>query len=94
MASTSQPEIIVYTNGPGCQPCKATKRKLDKLGLEYDEVDATNELFAAEARGWAKAFDLDTVTPIVLVAPRGGQVTDAWSGFRPDRLDSLTLSVR
>lgn len=32
--------ITVYTQ-PSCQPCKATKRWLDKRGITFTEVDVT-----------------------------------------------------
>lgn len=90
MTSTSQPEIIVYTNGPGCMPCRATKRELKKLGLEAEELDARDELIADEARAYAAHWSLGLETPLVLVA-RGGQVIDAWTGHRPDRIRSLAV---
>lgn len=87
--TTSQPEIQVYTNGPACMPCRATKRELKKLGLECEELDARDELIADEARAYAARFNLGLETPLILVA-RGGQVIDAWTGHRPDRLRALT----
>ncbi|QJW38099.1 hypothetical protein [Cellulosimicrobium protaetiae] len=52
--------------------------------------DARNELFADEARAYARRMGLDMTTPLVLIA-RGGQVIDAWTGYRPDRILSLAV---
>ncbi|WP_062954194.1 glutaredoxin family protein, partial [Nocardia farcinica] len=45
-------EIKVYTR-PNCQPCKATKKKLDQLGAVYTLVDVTED---AEARDAIRAL--------------------------------------
>lgn len=77
-------DVIVYSQ-PGCMPCKATTRKLDKLGVEYTVTDVTADDAAAthvRAEGWQS-------TPVVEVV-RGGEVVAAWSGFRNDALNALT----
>lgn len=75
--------VTVYSQ-PGCMPCKATMRKLDKLGVEYTHTDVTTDDAAAAhlaAEGW-------TGTPVVEVA-RDGEIVAAWSGLRPDALNAL-----
>ena len=75
--------VTVYSQ-PGCMPCKATMRKLDKLGISYDHVDVTTDDTAAahlKAEGWQG-------TPVVEVT-RGGEVVAAWHGLRPDALTAL-----
>lgn len=77
-------DVIVYSQ-PGCMPCRATARKLDKLGVEYTVTDITDDDTAAahlKAEGWQG-------TPVVEVV-RDGEVVAAWSGFRNDALSALT----
>jgi glutaredoxin-like protein NrdH len=67
--------VTVYTK-PACVQCNATKRALDKAGVDYTTVDISQDEQAREAvmaMGHMQA-------PVV--------VTDDanWSGFRPDRL--------
>lgn len=78
----SSPSITVYSTGPRCQRCKATKRKLDSAGLvegrDYDYIDVTlpgNE----EHRDKAQSYGFPEAP--VVVSP-----TRSWSGFHPDYL--------
>lgn len=68
----------VYTK-TNCVQCDATKRYLDKAGVEYDTVDITQDPEALDmilGMGFSAA-------PVV--------VSDAgsWSGFQPDKLSLL-----
>jgi len=68
----------VYTK-PSCVQCDATKRYLDKAGVEYNTVDITQDPEALDmilGMGFSAA-------PVV--------VSDAgsWSGFQPDKLNLL-----
>ena len=65
--------MIVYSK-PDCQACVATKRKLDSLGITYEERDALANLDELRSMGHSAA-------PVV-VTPDG----ESWSGYRPDRL--------
>lgn len=68
--------ITVYTK-PGCQPCKATIRKLDKLGAEYDTVDLAEHPEAIDtikALGYLEA-------PVVVVGD------EHWSGYKPHHIE-------
>lgn len=74
------PEIIIGTL-PNCQPCKLTKRRMDRRGLKYVEVSLTDSdelATVVEAHGYKQA-------PVVLVTTTG----ESWSGFRPERVDAL-----
>jgi glutaredoxin-like protein NrdH len=73
--------VTVYTK-PACVQCNATKRALDKAGVDYTTVDISQDEQAREAvmaMGHMQA-------PVV--------VTDDayWSGFRPDRLKELAAA--
>lgn len=71
---------VIYTL-PDCQPCKASKRLLDREGIEYIETpigDAERAYIAS--LGYSSA-------PVV-VTPAGKH----WSGFQPDNLKALKLS--
>lgn len=66
---------------PNCVQCKFTKDKMDALGIDYEEVDMSqNPLALDEARslGYQSA-------PVVITE------TDHWSGFRIDKIKSLVL---
>lgn len=70
--------ITVYTK-PRCPQCDATKRHLEKKGVEFEAVDLTQD---SEAR--------DLVTSLgYLSAPVVVQGKDHFNGFRPDRLNEL-----
>lgn len=75
--------VVVYSQ-PGCMPCRATMRKLDSLGVDYEHKDVATDKTAAahlDAGGWRS-------TPVVEVI-RDGVVVSAWSGLRPDALKAL-----
>jgi len=73
--------VKVYTK-EACGPCTATKRKLKKNGVEFEEISIENTPGAREyiqSLGYAQA-------PVV--------VTDdaSWSGFEPDKLEALVVA--
>lgn len=71
--------ITVYSK-PACVQCTATKRKLDQLGIEYREVDLTEDVEAmARVTGWGYRE-----APVVEVDPH-----HHWSGNRPDLINRL-----
>jgi glutaredoxin-like protein NrdH len=56
-----------------------TKRMLDKIGVEYNTVDITEDSAAMEmvlGLGFKSA-------PVVITD------TDSWAGFNPDKINSL-----
>ena len=71
--------ITLYTK-PACVQCNATKKALDRAGLEYDMVDISMDDEA-----------LDYVMALGYVqAPVVEANGEHWSGFRPDRIKALT----
>ncbi|PTR31785.1 ribonucleoside-diphosphate reductase class Ib glutaredoxin subunit [Rhodococcus sp. OK519] len=74
--------ITVYTK-PACVQCNATYRALDKAGLEYDIVDISED---PEARDYVMALGY-LQAPVVVAGD------DHWSGFRPDRIKTLTANA-
>ncbi len=77
--------VTVYTSGPSCQACVLTKRHLDRRGITYTEEPLDGDNAAA-------AIELGfTTAPVVCVSVDG--VEDAWSGYRPDRIDRLVRAA-
>lgn len=74
--------IIVYTK-PACVQCNATKKALDRAGLDYELVDIS---INDEARDCVMALGY-------LQAPVVEANGDHWSGFRPERITSLAEQV-
>lgn len=70
--------ILVYAK-PGCPPCDATIRALEKLGLDYVKLDVTEDTVAYEACQLYGYLN----TPVVVAGDQN------WSGFRPDRIAAL-----
>ena len=70
--------ITVYTK-PACVQCDATKRALDKIGLEYNTVDATTD----EA-----VYDM-LVEKGFKAMPVVNAGDDWWSGFNPEKINGL-----
>jgi glutaredoxin-like protein NrdH len=73
--------LTVYTQ-PSCQPCKATKRWLDKRGIIYQEVDVTTSPKDAEA---IRALGFKEA-PVVIVSSGDPELDLMWSGFDPNNL--------
>lgn len=77
-------EVILYW-GEGCQPCKATKRWLEKKDVDYTAIEVTADN--------KDKYGISSV-PVVEVIERsesGGSLKDSWVGFRPDRLAGVLL---
>lgn len=74
--------ITVYTK-PACVQCTATKKALDKAGLEYTMVDISLD---DEARDYVMALG-HLQAPVVVAGE------DHWSGFRPDRIRALAVEA-
>ncbi|MBK4138487.1 glutaredoxin-like protein NrdH [Corynebacterium macginleyi] len=72
--------ITVYTK-PACVQCNATKKALDRAGLEYSVVDVTVD---NEARDYIMALGY-------VQAPVVEAHGEHWSGFRPDRIKNLAV---
>lgn len=70
--------ITVYTK-PSCQQCIATKKELERKGLEYVSLDVTEDEEAMN-----KVVQLGFRSMPVVVTEN-----DNWSGFRVDKLSAL-----
>ncbi|MCF3940629.1 redoxin NrdH [Gordonia tangerina] len=74
--------ITVYTK-PACVQCHATYKALDKQGLDYQVIDISVDESARDyvmSLGYLQA-------PVVVAGD------EHWSGFRPDRIKSLTTTA-
>jgi glutaredoxin-like protein NrdH len=71
--------ITVYTK-PACVQCNATFRALDKAGLDYATVDISTD---PEARDYVMSLGY-LQAPVVVAG------AEHWSGFRPDRITSIS----
>ncbi len=70
--------ITVYAK-PYCPQCDATKRQLERQGIEYSVIDITQDeqaLGQLLQAGFAQA-------PVVVTEQ------EAWSGYRPDKIRNL-----
>lgn len=86
-------KITLYTK-PRCVQCTATKRSLDKLGLEYTTIDVSQDKEALGriiAAGHLSAPVVEIDGEIVDESDaRGGPVmVSSWGGFRPDLIEKL-----
>ena len=70
--------ITVYTK-PACVQCNATKKALDRAGLDYNLVDISVD---DEARDYVMALGY-------VQAPVVEANGEHWCGFRPDRIKGL-----
>ncbi|EJC68251.1 glutaredoxin-like protein NrdH [Rhizobium sp. 1AS11] len=71
--------IIVYSK-PACVQCTATYRALDRLGVDYDIVDISQDAEALDrvrSLGYMQA-------PVVIAGEQH------WAGFRPDMISALS----
>lgn len=70
--------ITLYSK-ENCVQCKATVRKLEDLGVEYEYIDVV-----ADAEALDKIKSLGYLQAPVVITD-----TEHWSGYRPDKLKSL-----
>lgn len=73
--------ITIYSQ-PNCQPCKATKRWLDKRNITFQDIDVTTSPKDAEA---IRALGFKEA-PVVIVSTGDPETDLMWSGFIPDNL--------
>lgn len=69
----------VYTK-PNCVQCDATKRLMDKLGVEYTTVD-----IAENPQELEKLIQMGYKAAPVVITKDG----ESWAGFQPDKITSL-----
>lgn len=74
--------ITVYSK-PACVQCTATKKALDKAGLEYELIDISMD---DESRDYVMSLGYLSA-PVVVVDG------DHWCGYRPDRIKSLATAA-
>jgi glutaredoxin-like protein NrdH len=74
--------ITVYTK-PGCQPCRATLRALQRAGIDYEAVDITVD---AETHDFVMSLG-HLQAPVVVGSDRH------WSGHRPDHIADLAQDI-
>lgn len=70
--------VVIYTL-PSCVQCDTTKRMMQKINVSYQEVDLSEN---EDAYQMVKALGY-SAAPVVFAGD------DHWSGFRPDRIQSL-----
>ena len=74
-------KVVTVYSKPNCVQCNFTKQYLDNNGIEYREVDITQDEQAMrdiKLAGYLQA-------PVVAV----NGLDNSWAGFRPDRLAEL-----
>jgi glutaredoxin-like protein NrdH len=72
---------ITLLSKNACVQCSATKRALDKAGLEYTEINVTEN-----EEAYDRAISLGHMAaPVVIVEETG----ENWAGFRPEKIASL-----
>ena len=74
--------ITVFTK-PNCVQCNATKRALDKQGLDYDTIDVSEDMNALD-----KIKEMGFMQAPVVMADG-----EAWSGYRPDKIKALAAAA-
>jgi glutaredoxin-like protein NrdH len=77
-----QKAIAVYSK-PNCVQCVQTKRLLDRHGLEYTEIDITQD---------ATAYEYVTKTLGYSAAPVVVTEDNHWYGLRVDLINALAVS--
>lgn len=74
----------IILTAPFCKQCDVTKQKLDKMQIEYDSVDLTQDESAMEM---AKGLGY-RAAPVVIWG------NEHWSGFRPDLIDKMAKAAQ
>jgi glutaredoxin-like protein NrdH len=71
---------------PDCVQCTATKLYLKKRGVEYDEVNLTQDNdaweLATKTLGYKSA-------PVVVVRDGDDNIVGHWNGFSPEKIEKL-----
>lgn len=72
--------VTVYSK-PSCPQCSATYRKLDEKGIKHEIIDISQDESAL-----AYTKELGYLQAPVVVAGE-----EHWSGYRPDKIESLVV---
>lgn len=75
-------EITVYTK-QNCPACEATKKAMDRAGLDYEVIDVSDNLTRQQALRECGFRQM----PVVEVTD--GEDCRSWEGFRPDLIKQL-----
>ncbi len=75
--------VTVYTT-PNCVQCNMTKRQFDKLGVEYEVVDLSTDPAKLE----------EFKSKGLIAAPIVTTDIKVWSGFKPEKIQSLALYIK
>ena len=76
--------IVLWSNGPACVQCAATKREFDRRGIIYTERDLRRNPKAVQ-----RFLEMGlTAAPIVETD------TKRWSGFRLEKIKSLESHLK
>ncbi len=70
--------IVIYST-PSCIQCTATKREMDRKGIDYEIVDLTKD-----EEAYNKVKDMGYLQAPIVIAGE-----EHWSGFRPDKIAGL-----
>lgn len=73
--------ITVYTK-PDCVQCDRTFFLLNRADRDFEKFDVTED---EAAMSYVKNLGY-LAAPVVVLTDVNGEVTDHWSGFRPDLL--------
>lgn len=79
--------VTLFTQ-PGCGPCTATKRHLDKLGIEHTVVDIRKDT-AAGAMLTNRGF---TGTPVIIAMTPAGE--RSWQGYKGQDIAALSSVLK
>lgn len=69
----------VYTKN-NCVQCDMTKRLMDKMGIQYDTINISEDADALN-----KLIELGYKAAPVVMTDSG----DSWAGFQPDKIGDL-----
>ena len=72
--------VVIYTL-PSCVQCDTSKRLMNRLGIEYEEIDMSKDEAAVE---YVKELGY-TAAPIIVNG------TTHWSGFRMEMINGLKM---
>lgn len=74
--------VKLYTQ-PACNDCVKTKKAFKKQGIQYEEIDISQDPSARKMikeQGFMKA-------PVVMTE------NESWSGFKPQKISSMMVQV-
>lgn len=83
----SNPKTIVLST-PNCMQCKATERRLKRLGADYEYLDGTapeNSELVEKIRAHHSGA---TQAPFVIV---NHNLEKSWTGYQPDMIDEFSV---